>query len=150
MAGCDGTVLHPGSADQRFRRALSTLQSALFPQAEASRIRQLSSSHLCSQSPIGVVKCNHALNFASRIKKCVSRRYEVERASPHSGLPDPCRRLQRVEERACQRETFYGYSVYGLEVDCKMQSTSSWADKRRSDDGQARRNRWFPRNSGKQ
>ena len=56
-----------------------------------------------SQSPIGVVKRNHALNFASRIKNAYLA-YEVERGFPHSRLPDPSAGT-RVQRRATQKRT---------------------------------------------
>jgi hypothetical protein len=78
---CDGTLLHPSFSDQRFRHILSTSRSALFLRPAAFRTRRLSSSHLCSQSPIGVVERNHALNLASRIKNA-----HLARTKPSAGF----------------------------------------------------------------
>jgi hypothetical protein len=62
----DGTALHPGFADRRFRHILSTAQSAFFLRAEASRIRRLSFAQ--SQLPIRLVKRNGAFDVSARIQ----------------------------------------------------------------------------------
>ena len=57
-----------------------------------------------SQSPIGVVKRNHALNSASRIENACLARTKSSAGFPRSQLPDLPQET-RVQRRVIQRRT---------------------------------------------